>query len=1085
MSPDGEFQQHSILTTATMDDGDETKGVATAAPKKRVSKPPALVERTKSAPLKHMAQGNKLPPRSNSGNNNNGSAKVQLPKNAPRAVPRFPKNGERSRSRGAPRGKSPGTKSSSGRTKSSSKSKSRSPSSNQQLSKSVGNLKARSSEECLGKDSKKSSKKRLNKSISGPLSPSRISGSETTIRKSTSMQEGDISNESLSLKKTTEKSSDPLKERNLLKKTRQDARENSILDLRPADKPVINVSTSSSKSPALKILEARKRKENLEKAMEEQSKEATGNFLIDETKQQSVTEQRLSQSSSHSRRRKKSLDDEEEEEEEEMDTTDRNDTHQIGEEVVAPLNVKAREPCPHKPTGFKGRTESILNHSLFRDDSVAETESVSQVDSIDQSALGESEISRRRRSSLSRGNTRRRSSLSQRTRSKSMDDSFPSHSERRTLSSGRSKVVEDDPSNKEVEESSKTEKEISREEPKRGLRKMRSMSNTLAKEQFTGPFLSGPALRRSKSVAPPTRDASRGGKSQEGQPDRSLSRRGSTRSMRGMRTALGEADSTLDSRRSGLPDRSLSRRNMQSARTHSGDTDKSGSETKPNETISAKRGPPRLKSKRKEKEADRAVDMVKESARKAGDSFPRNTSRSVSPTRNGEKSCNRRISPSRRASPSDSVRSRSASLSRGRRSSRSPSASIQRRGGVNTKEKDRSVSRASRSQRRTSLTLANIFDIANTPGSDPTADGMSTMDDSNAGQSTNTKDVAVIQFDPTNANSISSFKVASNDASMDNSGVFKMENLAESRRGENLDCDYDRDDEQRTKSNYLPGNMGVGQNRSPLNRDDRPKRRESRSGASRRSPKYGLRQERRYSSQSSRPSLSTSEAFDLDSSKADDLNTSYNMDASDIGSSRRERRQRQRERLRDQSSRQMGSSRRLQSSAAHLQASHRVGDESDEDDEQESAYLPPNMKGRSLSPHGPRAHEVPNRSKSGDFPSERTNTDGLDYGDTDTDQDDTDTEQGGGKMKRRSTLSYIKKQLKKTTSSLSTNAPENSDTATSDDQYTQKGDSKKESKGMTKKFKGLFKTKDKDKKHLQLLADDSGEFSSDDSTWDE
>ena len=1132
MSPDGESQHHSILATAIMDDGDETKGETTAVPKKRLldksSKPPALVERTKSAPLKHMAHGNSLPPRSKSGSNS-GSSKVQLPKNAPRAVPRFPKNGERSRSRGAPRGKSPGTKSSSGRTKSSSKSKSRSPPSDLKFSASVGNLRTRASEERLGKILKKSSKKRLNKSISGALSPSRISGSEkksssseTTIRKPQSLQEGDISNDSLSLKKTTENSSDPLKERNLLKKTRQDARDNSILDARP-DKPNTNsslLSTSSSKSPALKILEARKRKEMLEKAMEEQSKEATGNFLIDETKQQSATEQVLSRSSSHSRRSINGLDNDDEEEEEKEEETslpDNSDVLPIEEKAIAPLNVKASEPCPHKPSGFKGRTESILNHSLFRDDSVAEM-SVSQVDSTDQSALDESQMSRRRRSSLTRGNAGRRSSISQRTRSKSMDDSLPNNNnnnnnERRALRRGRSKVEENDRSKTEAE----TEKDVPRGDPRRGLRKMKSMTNTLAKEQFAAPSHSVPGLRRSQSVTPPTRDASRGRRSQGGPPDRSLSRRrGSTRSMQGARTVLGEAGSMLEPRGGGLPDRSLSRRSMQSALSKMEGTNDSEVETKSNEKVAVRRGPPRLKSKGKEsgiakptpsndeketsevarlkatttKEVHTPVDMNTGSVLKAVAPLPRKASRSVSPTRNSEKSRIRLVSPSRSASPSDSVRSRSvspqphtrrASLSRGQRS-RSPPTSLHRRRDIKPDKKDTSVPRASRSQRRTSLTLANVFDIANNPVSDSIPDGMSAMDDSSAGRSTNTKDVAVIQFDPSNANSISSFKIAGNDASMNNSGVFKMESLAASTQGENLDCEYDQDDEQRSKSNYLPGNMGVKQTRSPLNRDDRPRRRESRSGVSRRSPRYGLRQERRYGPHSSRPSLSTSEVFDLDGSKADELNDSYNTDASDIGSSRRARRQRQRERLRDQSSRQMGSSRRLQSSAAHLQASQRIGDESDEDDDEESAYLPPNMKGRSLSPHGTPTHKIPSRSKSSDFPSELTSTNNSDNGDTDMDQDDTDAEQGGHKMKRRSTLSYIKEQLMKTTSSLSSNTPDNSDASTIGDAYTQKGDSKKEPKGISKKFKGLFKSKDKDKKHSQLLANDSGEFSSDDST---
>jgi len=507
-----------------------------------------------------------------------------------------------------------------------------------------------------------------------------------------------------------------------------------------------------------------------------------------------------------------------------------------------------------------------------------------------------------------------------------------------------------------------------------------------------------------------------------------------------------------------------SQRRTQSRRTldeseNDKDASMEGSKKGNEESGTRRRSPPRSTHSRRDG-----------GSRTTSPSFPRNTSRSVSPTasnhrRRSPSSRNRNASPS--AASSSVRRARSTSVSARHRRGASPTTRSALDMGTEGSETPApkavsTVAPPTGRQRRNSLTIANVFDLE--PSNNDIAPDALSVGESVSSQSTADAGDTIMQFDPSNRGSIASFKVGANDESLNNSGVFKMENLTANEK---------QRERNPKKPGYLPGSMDVPKRSGGEGRSrHRPGRRESRRGHSPVNSIQG-KQHRQSIGSINNGSESMLDGSNYDESLRDSSSVLDNEqgNTSDIGSS--SNRHSRRQRLRDRRRQKEPSRQPLRTS------SRRTDDEEEEESEDDRAggYLPQSIaSGNNPGPH---------QSSLDDASSGSVNK-------TDKDEEESNDERESDndvKQRRSSTLDYIKKQLKRTKSrsvdrdaAAAVGTTEDSGSVSDAGTAVTQGSehtatsADSEPKGVKKKLKKLLKKakeKKKNRKHAQLL--DSGE----------
>ncbi|CAB9520120.1 expressed unknown protein [Seminavis robusta] len=404
---------------------------------------------------------------------------------------------------------------------------------------------------------------------------------------------------------------------------------------------------------------------------------------------------------------------------------------------------------------------------------------------------------------------------------------------------------------------------------------------------------------------------------------------------------------------------------------------------------------------------------------------------------------------------------------------------------------------------RESMTLATVFDMENSIRLGADDDGH----DSSASEATDGGGDTMYQFDPTSMNSVSSFnRAVACESSLNNSGVFKMENVSKT----NGHGDDDEEDEgarsDDSGGSYLPGAMGMSHQRPSSHSPDQ--RRESRQ-------KRGDRVERGRDGRSRgkrRTSLTLDSVFDSQNASVPNLgrqsagahDASFRSHGHESDLSRHERRKKLQDRLRQKAGRRQDEE-----------------EEDDSDDDAGSVYLPSNMTGKSLTPPGsPRRSNAGRRSSrsprnSAHQPLRRTRSSSrqarprISVRTGKRVEEDEEPEKNDEKKEKNKAMKFLKNKLSKlkdkvhdefSSSSMgfdpneddgeeecdphnkkSSSKGENKKGEEEFDPYNKKGSSSKgeNKKGVGKKLKGLFGKKEK-KHHHQLLGS-SGESESDNS----
>ena len=442
--------------------------------------------------------------------------------------------------------------------------------------------------------------------------------------------------------------------------------------------------------------------------------------------------------------------------------------------------------------------------------------------------------------------------------------------------------------------------------------------------------------------------------------------------------------------------------------------------------------------------------------------------------RRGRQSPSRQKSPSQKSPP----RRRQSSRSRPRERSLSPPVPAEtnnRRPGL--------APPSGGPPRRASLTLESVFGREIKPK--PAFDVLTTITGTSAESNDSSVEpesatTEVLQFDPTNATSVTSFVRDEKDSNT--SGVFKMESLSESRHGESRHGKDREHNDRRSSSNqsYLPGNMDVSQRGGSNNNQSRSNlrrssRRDSSRSRSRSQSRSKSRQRRRPSTssykdeasvarQQRRASLTLENVFRmeekslLDDSNADSQSTMARE--AGYGSKRIRRRDRERNRLRSRDQ----------------QLDEKINNALLLDSEQ-YPYIPQNMAA------GQSSKEPDSPLLGGDQSDmERSMGDSLA---SESSFATCDEDEAGGMKKHRKTplaaMSYLK-QLRRSSFVSKSQDSATTDSMLETSSFHESGDSgkddKKESTSIKKKVKNLLRGKSK--KHLQMLGQDDSEHSQDD-----